>query len=44
MNIPEDFNEENFEAEEPEDHYQLLGMVIIGPAAYLERLKIQFSL
>ncbi len=27
MNRPEDFHEENVEDEEPEDHYQLLGLV-----------------
>ena len=36
MDIPEDFDEGNFEADEPEDHYQLLGMVIIIHAAYWE--------
>ena len=29
MNIPEDFHEENSEGDEPVEHYQMLGMVII---------------
>ncbi len=29
MNIPEDFDPENFEDDEPEDHYQMLGAAII---------------
>ena len=29
MNIPEVFDPENFEDDEPEDHYQMLGAAII---------------
>ena len=37
MDSSEGMNEEVIEDEEPVEHYQLLGMVIIGHAAYLCR-------
>ena len=35
MNIREDFHEDNFEDEEPVEHYQMLGMVKIRNFLYL---------
>ena len=35
MNIREDFHEDNFEDDEPVEHYQMLGMVIIRNLSYL---------